>query len=149
MLQFKDMFPNLPQATIIFMHQASLDGANISQGSSSCSGISRTVKIMTQEPTRYQVLVPLDSAVAELIVTNAASAVQSYNKGLVEAHSKLRIESVYKSLPLTTTMVNSKNLNKSNQNLTLSPGIQDSSQHVGKSLDSLNLLSRTGSRAGK
>ena len=53
------------------------------------------------------------------------------------------------SLPLTTTMVNSKNPNKSIKSPILSPGIQDSSQHVGESPDSLNLLSRTSSRAGK
>ena len=51
----------------------------------------------TQGPTRRQVLVPLDSAAAELIITNAASAVQSCNKGLAEAHSKLRVESVCKA----------------------------------------------------
>jgi len=50
----------------------------------------------TQGPTRCQVLVPLDSAAAELIVANAASAVQSCNKGLVEARSKLRVESFFK-----------------------------------------------------
>ena len=33
--------------------------------------------------------------------------------------------------------------------MTLPPGIQDSSQHIGESPDSLNLLSRTSSRAGK
>ena len=31
------------------------------------------------------------------MVTNAASVGQSYNKGLVEAHSKLRVESVHKA----------------------------------------------------
>ena len=53
------------------------------------------------------------------------------------------------SLSLTTTIVNSKNLNKSNKNPTLPPGIQDSSQHVDESPDSLNLFSRASSRAGK
>ena len=53
------------------------------------------------------------------------------------------------SLPLTTTMVNPKIPKNSNKNPTLSPGLQDSSQHVGESPDSLNLLSRTSSRAGK
>ena len=53
------------------------------------------------------------------------------------------------SLPLTTTMVNSKILKDSNKNPTLPPGLQDSSQHVGESLDSLNLFSRTSSKAGK
>ena len=79
------------------MHQASLGGANASQGSSSRPGISRTLKMTTQGLTRCQVLVPLDSAAAELIVANAASAVQSCNKGLVEACSKLRVESVHKA----------------------------------------------------
>ena len=46
-------------------------------------------------------------------------------------------------------MVNSKILNKSIKNPTLPPGIQDSSKCVGESPDSLNLLSRTSSRAGK
>ena len=52
-------------------------------------------------------------------------------------------------LPLTTIMVNLKNLNKSLKNPTLPPGIQDSSNSMGESPDSLNLLSRASSRAGK
>jgi len=96
LLQLKEAFPNLLQATIISMHQASLGSANASQGSSSRPGVSRTLKMTTQEPTRCQV-VPLDSAAAELIVANAASAVQSCNKGLVSARSKLRVESVHKA----------------------------------------------------
>ena len=46
-------------------------------------------------------------------------------------------------------MVNPKIPKNSNKNPTLPPSLQDSSQHVGKSPDSLNLLSRTSSRAGK
>jgi len=53
------------------------------------------------------------------------------------------------SLPLTTTMVNSKIPNKSIKNPTLSSGLQDSSKGIGESLDPLNLLSRASSRAGK
>ena len=97
LLQLKEAFPNLSQATIISMHQASLGSANASQGSSSYSGVSRTLKMTTQGPTRHQILVSLDSATAKLIVTNTASAVQSYNKGLVEARFKLRVESVHKT----------------------------------------------------
>jgi len=52
-------------------------------------------------------------------------------------------------LPLTTTIVNSKILKDSNKNPTLPPGLQNSLQHVGESLDFLNLISRTSSRAGK
>ena len=62
LLQLKEAFPNLPQATIISMHQASLGSANASQGSSSRPAVSRTLKMTTQGPTRRQVLVPLDSA---------------------------------------------------------------------------------------
>ena len=50
----------------------------------------------TQGPTRHQILI-LDLATVELIVTNTASAVQSCNKGLVEACSKLRVESMCKA----------------------------------------------------
>ena len=46
-------------------------------------------------------------------------------------------------------MVNPKIPKYSNKNPTLLPGLQDSSQHVGESPDSLNLFSRTSSRAGK
>ena len=53
------------------------------------------------------------------------------------------------SLPLTTTMVNSKNPNKLIKNPTLPSGLQDSSKDIGESPDSLNLLSRASSRAGK
>jgi len=53
------------------------------------------------------------------------------------------------SLPLTTTMVNSKTQKNSNKNPTLPPGLQNSSQHVGECPDPLNLISRTSSKAGK
>ena len=46
-------------------------------------------------------------------------------------------------------MVNPKIPKNSNKNPTLSPGLQDSSQYVGESLDILNPISRTSSRAGK
>ena len=50
----------------------------------------------TQGPTRRQVLIPLAPATAEVVVANAALAIESYNKGLVSARSKLRVESVRK-----------------------------------------------------
>ena len=107
LLQLKEVFSNLPQATIISMHQASLGGANASQGSSSRPSVSRTLKMTTQGPTRCQVLVPLDSAAAELIVTNTASVVQSCNKSFVEACSKLRVESVRKAWNRVSMSTNS------------------------------------------
>jgi len=51
----------------------------------------------TQGPTRCQVLIPLTPAAAEIVVANAASAVEFCNKNLVSAHSKLRVESVHKA----------------------------------------------------
>ena len=42
-------------------------------------------------------LIPLDTFTAEVIVANTTTAVESYNRDLVEAHSKLRVESVCKA----------------------------------------------------
>ena len=53
------------------------------------------------------------------------------------------------TLSLTITMINLKIPKTSNKNPTLPPDLQDSLQHAGKSLESLNLISRTSSRAGK
>ena len=47
LLQLKEAFPNLPQTTIISMHQASLGSANTSQGSSSCPDVSKILKMTT------------------------------------------------------------------------------------------------------
>ena len=54
------------------------------------------LKMMTHGPIRWQVLILLDSFTAEIIVANAAMAVESYNKSLVETYFKLRVESVHK-----------------------------------------------------
>ena len=51
----------------------------------------------TQRPTRRQVLIPLTLAAAETVVANTASAVESCNKSLVSACSKLRVKSVRKA----------------------------------------------------
>jgi len=96
LLQLKEAFPNLPQTTIIFMHQASLGVTKASQGGSSRPAVSRTLKMTIQGPTRCQVLILLDPAAIETVVANAASVVLSCNKDLVEARSKLRVESVCK-----------------------------------------------------
>ena len=53
--------------------------------------------MMIQRPTRCQVLIPLTPAAAEMVVANVASAVEFCNKGLVSAHSKLRVKSVHKT----------------------------------------------------
>ena len=51
----------------------------------------------THGPTRCQVLISLDTPTIEVVVANAAFAVESCNRGLVEAHSKLRVKSVHKA----------------------------------------------------
>ena len=56
----------------------------------------RVLKMTTHGPTRWQVLILLDSSTWEIIVANAASAVEFCNKDLVEASSKLRVKSVHK-----------------------------------------------------
>ena len=61
----------------------------------------------TQGPTRYQVLIPLTLAAAETVVANAALAVESCNKGLVSARSKLRVESVHKTWDSVSMSTNS------------------------------------------
>ena len=96
LLQLKEAFPNLPQATIISMHQASLGVARASQGSPSRPSVSRTLKMTTQGSTRRQVLIPLAPAAAKIVVANAALAVESCNNSLVSARSKLRVELVCK-----------------------------------------------------
>jgi len=97
LLQLKEAFPDLSQATIISMYQASLGVAKASQRSPSYPAVSRTLKMTTQRPTRCQVLIPLAPAAAEVVVANTASAVEFCNKGLVNTHSKLRVESVRKA----------------------------------------------------
>jgi len=97
LLQLKEAFSNLPQATIISMYQASLGVARAFQGSPSHPAVSRTLKMMTQGPTRHQVLIPLTPAAAKIVVANVVSAVEFCNKGLVSACSKLRVESVHKA----------------------------------------------------
>ena len=52
LLQLKEAFSNLPQTTIISMHQASLSVARASQESPSHPSVSRTLKMTTQGPTR-------------------------------------------------------------------------------------------------
>jgi len=63
--------------------------------------------MIIQGPTRCQVLIPLTPAAAETVVANAASAVESCNKGLVSACSKLRVESVHKTWDSVSMSTNS------------------------------------------
>ena len=63
--------------------------------------------MMTQEPTRRQVLIPLTPATAEMVVANAALVVESCNKSLVSVCSKLKVESVHKAWDSVSMSTNS------------------------------------------
>jgi len=92
------MFPDLPMEKVLAMHQSGFGAsASPNRGGAVHSGVSRAPKMTTHGPTRRQVLIPLNTPTAEVVVANAAIAVESCNKGLVEAHSKLRVESVHKA----------------------------------------------------
>ena len=98
LLCLRNMFPDLPMEKVLAMHQSGFGtSASSNRGGAVSSGASRAPKITTHEPTRHQVLIPLNTPTAEVIVANAVTAVESCNRGLVEAHSKLRVESVRKA----------------------------------------------------
>jgi len=98
LLRLRDMFPDLSMKKVLAMHQSGFGAsASPNRGGTVSSGASRAPKMTTHGPTRRQVLIPLDTPTAKVVVANAATAVESCNRGLVEAHSKLRVESVRKA----------------------------------------------------
>jgi len=98
LLCLHDMFPDLPMEKVLAMHQSGFGtSASPNRGGAVYSGASRVPKMTMHGPTRHQVLIPLDTPTAEVVVANAATAVESCNRGLVEAHSKLRVELVHKA----------------------------------------------------
>jgi len=83
---------------VLAMHQSGFGAsASPNRGGAVHSSASRAPKMTTHGPTRHQVLIPLNTPTTEVIVANAATAVESCNRGLVEAHSKLRVKSVCKA----------------------------------------------------
>ena len=83
---------------VLAMHRSGFGAsASPNKGGAVHSGALRAPKMTTHGPTRRQVLIPLDTPTAEVVVANAATAVEFCNRGLVEAHSKLRVESVRKA----------------------------------------------------
>jgi len=48
----------------------------------------------THRPTRCQVLIPLNASTTEVVVVNTSTTAEFCNRSLVEAYSKLRVESV-------------------------------------------------------
>ena len=98
LLRLYDMFPNLPMEKVLAMHQSGF-GASTSPNREGAvyPGASRAPKMTTHGPTRCQVLIPLNTPTAEVVMANAATTVESCNKVLVKAHSKLRVKSVHKA----------------------------------------------------
>jgi len=98
LLYLHDMFPDLSMEKALAIYQSSF-GASISpnRGGATHPGASRAPKIITHGCTRCQVLIPLNAPTAEIIVANTTMVVESCNRGLIEAHSKLRVKSVYKA----------------------------------------------------
>jgi len=71
-----DMFPDLPIEKVLAMHQSSFGAsASPNRGGAVSSGASRAPKMTTHGPTRCQVLIPLNTPTAEVVVANAATAV--------------------------------------------------------------------------
>jgi len=98
LLYLHDMFPNLLMEKVLAMHQSGFSASTPpNRGGTGSSSVSRAPKMTTHGPTRCQVLIPLNTPTAEVVVANAATAVEFCNRGLVEAHSKLRVESVRKA----------------------------------------------------
>jgi len=92
------MFSDLLIEKVLAMHQSGFGAsASPNRGGAVHSGASRAPKMTTHRPTRCQVLIPLDTPTAEVIVANAAITVESCNRGLVEAYSKLKVELVHKA----------------------------------------------------
>jgi len=105
------MFPDLSMRNVLAIHQSRF-GASASPNKRGTvySSASRTPKIITHGPTGCQVLIPLDTPTAKVVVANTGFAIGSCNRGLVEAHSKLRVESVCKtwnSVSMSTNFVTS------------------------------------------
>ena len=69
LLCLRDMFSDLPMEKVLAMHQSGF-GASVSpnRGGAVYSGASRAPKMTTHGPTRRQVLIPLDTPTAEVVV---------------------------------------------------------------------------------
>ena len=98
LLRLRNMFPDLPIEKVLAMHQSGFGAsASPNRGGAVSFSASRAPKMTTHGPTRRQVLIPLDTSTAEVVVANATTAVESCNRGLVETYFKLRVESVCKA----------------------------------------------------
>jgi len=75
LLHLRDMFPDLPMEKVLAMHQSGFGAsASPNRGGAVYSGVSRAPKMTTHGPTRRQVLIPLDTSTAEVIVESTLGA---------------------------------------------------------------------------
>ena len=81
LLRLHDMFPDLPIEKVLAMYQSGFGAsASLNKEGAVYPGASRASKMTTHRPTRHQVLIPLDTPTAEVVVANAATAVESCNR---------------------------------------------------------------------
>jgi len=78
-----DTFPALPNRKIIKIHQASLSKAPL---------VKRKVQITTKGPSRKQVIIPISSQQADIIMNNAGFHVSSINNQLKGIKSTIQVE---------------------------------------------------------
>lgn len=137
-----------------------LSNGSMIENSSSCSSIQGNQLANIKKLTTIFRIVRLEYFVISVfkrkkVLTLDSRIVKGYSLDIQTRYNTLRAQKVQKrfflviTLFLTTIIVNSKNLKKSIQNPILPPSIQDSSQHTGRSLNSLNLLSRANFKAEK
>ena len=102
------MFLDLPMKKVLAMYQSGFGTSTTPNKSTTYPSASRAPKMTIHGPTRYQVLILLDAPTSEVVVANAAAAVEFYNRGLVDAYSKLKVESVRKAwngIPMSTNFI--------------------------------------------
>jgi len=92
LLRLGDMFPDVSMEKVLAMYQSGFGiGVAPNRRGATHPGASRAPKMTTHGPTRCQVLILLDVPTSEVVVANAAAAVESCNRGLVDAHSESRV----------------------------------------------------------
>ena len=97
LLCFYDMFLDLPIEKVLAIYQSGFGtSASSNREGAVYFSTSRVSKMMIYRPIRHQVLISLNAPTAEVIMANASTTVKFCNRGLVEAYSKLRVESVCK-----------------------------------------------------
>ena len=96
LLCFHGIFLDLSIEKVLAMHQSEFGTSASNRGGAIYFSALKASKIMIHRPIRHQVLIPFNASTTEVIIANAGTTVEFCNRGLVEAHSKLRVELVCK-----------------------------------------------------